>query len=101
MSLNPLHVCGTRIWLNFTLKSSIIESSVMRCFFFLSSFGVFPFCNKTFYWGELSPVDGSAEGKTPKESCSECDSVTHHVVLQAVKEGKEIYGERSVELLPF
>lgn len=33
VSLNPLHVCGTRIWLNFTLKSSIIESSVMRCFF--------------------------------------------------------------------
>lgn len=67
VSLNPVHVCGTRIWQKFTLKSSSIESSVMRCFF-SPSFGVFPFCNKTFYWEELSPVDGSAVGKTPKEA---------------------------------
>lgn len=69
VSLNPVHVCGTRIWPKFTLKSSSIESSVMRwVFFFPPSFGVFPFCNKTFYWEELSPVDGSAVGKTPKEA---------------------------------
>lgn len=53
-------------------------------FFFFSSFWVFPYSNKIFYWEELSPV----WGKTLQSPWSECDSVTRHDVLQAVKDGK-------------
>lgn len=66
MSLNPLHVCGTRIWLNFTLKSSIIESSVMRCFFFFPHLEFFHSVTKHFTGENYRPWMVQLRGKPLK-----------------------------------
>lgn len=70
-------------------------------FFFFPHLEFFHSVTKHFTGENYRPWMVQLRGKPPKKPCSGCDSVTHHVVLQAVKEGKEIYGERSVELLPF